>query len=74
MVLKRIIPVTPVLGRCAKLPVGNKILVGELNATIALVVCALLPKLAVLVEALTKNTLLASPFTAKFVYNFPLYF
>ena len=65
--LKRIIPVTPTPGFCDELPTGIKILLVELNAAIALVVCALDPKLTVLVLALTKNTLLDNPLTAKFV-------
>ena len=58
VVLKRIIPVTPVLGRTVELPTGIKILVVLLNATRALVVCVALPKLAVPVAWLTKNVAL----------------
>ena len=53
MVLKRNIPVTPVPGRALVLPLGNKIEVFVLNATIALVVCVELPKLAEPVPAST---------------------
>ena len=53
VVLKRIIPVTPVPGRCDVLPTGVKIEFVALNATIALVVCVALPKLAVPVPAST---------------------
>ena len=68
MLLKRNIPDTGALGRCAVVPPGNRIELVALNATTAFVVCVLLPKLAVPVAAFTKNTLLVvAPLTAKLV-------
>ena len=52
-VLNRIIPATPVAGRCIVVPVGTSKDEVALNATKAPVVCVALPKLAVFVPAST---------------------